>query len=360
MAVNPNLKNKHILLAGEDTQAMKERLEILVKEFMPEDSMNFEIVDAYVDNMDQAVRQLGSVIESLLTLPFFGGGKLIHLKNCNFLVENRQDVEELLVKVIETLEKVGPESARLIITATALDKRKSFYKKFEKLGAVELFEVLDLRKESQYEQWLEEVEQRFIALGLRPETGVVERVVQLIGTNTRSLEIELEKLKLYVHPNTAINLQHVHDMVPANYEALIWDLCDAVTLKQPAQAIKLLRELLYQGESEVGIVAMLSSHLRLAALAKYLIEIKQLTLTQKGNFVTCQVGSQGEALLPKNKKGESTNSYRLARIAGQVKKRSQQELFQAVDTLYQVYFKLLSSGSDRTQALENGVLEIAM
>ena len=44
-----------------------------------------EIVDASAANAGEAVKSVARVIEALQTLPFFGGSKVVWMKNVNFL-----------------------------------------------------------------------------------------------------------------------------------------------------------------------------------------------------------------------------------------------------------------------------------
>ena len=41
------------------------------------------------ENALQALRALAKLREALQTLPFFGGGKVVWLQNCNFLADDR-------------------------------------------------------------------------------------------------------------------------------------------------------------------------------------------------------------------------------------------------------------------------------
>ncbi len=82
--------------------------------------------------------------EALQTLPFFGTGKVIWLRDCNFLGEERvasaQAVTESLAESgggIEGVRVVGNSGIRLLISAGKVDKRKTFFKTLDKIGSVE-------------------------------------------------------------------------------------------------------------------------------------------------------------------------------------------------------------------------------
>src|SRR6266550_3395431 len=51
--------------------------------------MDHETIEASVGNSGDALTVIGKLREALQTLPFFGGGKVVWLRDCNFLGEDR-------------------------------------------------------------------------------------------------------------------------------------------------------------------------------------------------------------------------------------------------------------------------------
>src|ERR1700748_592410 len=88
-----------------------------------------DVIDGVADNADQAAQRIHQTIEALLTFPFFGGEKLVWLKNANFLADNPMGraaaVIEALEKLAETLSGGLPESTRFLLSAIDVDKRRS-------------------------------------------------------------------------------------------------------------------------------------------------------------------------------------------------------------------------------------------
>ncbi len=81
--------------------------------------------------------------EALQTLPFFGSGKVVWLRDCNFLGDERtasaQAVTETLAELAEELKIFKWQNVRLLISAGKVDKRKTFFKTLDKIGTVESF-----------------------------------------------------------------------------------------------------------------------------------------------------------------------------------------------------------------------------
>jgi DNA polymerase III delta subunit len=131
-----------------------------------------------------------------------------------------------------------------------------------------------------------------------------------------------------------------------------------VTSGDAGQAIPLLRQLLAQGDSEVGVLILLSGQIRLAAIGSWLKEQGLLRLRRQGNFVSVEVDPEGEDLLPANKSGAKPKGFRLAKIVGQAEKKKSSQWFDAVEICFQTHLALLSGTGDRHRTLETAVLRL--
>src|SRR5208283_572228 len=94
------------LLCGDDEFAVKERAKKLYQQWCEElGGMDHEIIEATVANSSDAFTALARLREALQTLPFFGSGKVIWLRDCNFLGDERtasaSDVVETLNELAE-------------------------------------------------------------------------------------------------------------------------------------------------------------------------------------------------------------------------------------------------------------------
>ena len=325
--------------------------------------MNVELVSGCVQTVDEACRRLDQALEALETLPFFGGPKLIYLKGVNFVGDSipgrSEAVLERLEKLALLLAKIQPSEVLFLMSAGTMDKRRTFYKKLSAAADVQTFDTMELNRARDFEGWCDEVERRVREKGLKPKGHVVERLVELSWNDGRALENELEKLSLYSHPHGEISEEDVRAIGSSSREMVIWDLCSAVTASQPSEALRLLRQLLAQGESEVGLLILLGGQVRLAALGTYLHETGRLVIEKRGSFVTSRIERDGEELLPKNKKGETPNLYRMAQIVEQAKERPSASWFNAIERVHETHLRLMEPGTDREEALEALVTDIA-
>src|SRR3954464_2081742 len=137
----PDAKPHLLLLSGDDDLAIKQKARQIFDQWSAEaGGFDQERINASAANSSEALSALEKLREALQTLPFFGA-KVIWFQNCNFLGTDRTSesaaVTEALASLAEDLKKFNWEGVRLLITADAIDKRKTFYKTVSKLGAVE-------------------------------------------------------------------------------------------------------------------------------------------------------------------------------------------------------------------------------
>src|SRR5258707_14687488 len=133
-------------VVGSDDVEVKQTAAELAEKLKPADAGDFglETIDGAADNADQAATRIRSTIEALRTFPFFGGEKLVWLKNANFLGDDQKAraaaVQDALEELTETIDAgLGPEII-FLLSATEVDKRRSFYKSLAKRADLQTFQ----------------------------------------------------------------------------------------------------------------------------------------------------------------------------------------------------------------------------
>ena len=195
--------NPLALICGDDDFAVKQHAKKLFAAWSAElGGLDHETIDASVGNSGDALAVLGRLREALQTLPFFGSGKVVWLRDCNFLGEERtatsKAVTDALTELAEELKTFAWQTIRLLISAGKVDKRRAFYKTLEKIGSVEIFSAWS----QEDRDWADRAEVAARdALRQRQkditETALAE-LVSRAGLNARQLENEVEKLCVYV------------------------------------------------------------------------------------------------------------------------------------------------------------------
>src|ERR1041385_1143839 len=144
----PGTANMYAVV-GSDEAEVKHVAAELAQKLIPDDAGDFglEVIDGVADNADQADGRIRSAIEALQTLPFFGGTKVVWLKNANFLGDDTKARSAAVQSALEELSAlinsdIG-SGVTLLISATEVDKRRSFYKTLMKRAELQVFDRLD-------------------------------------------------------------------------------------------------------------------------------------------------------------------------------------------------------------------------
>src|ERR1700730_2657206 len=305
-------------IVGSDDVEIKHTAAELAEKLKPADAGDFglDTIDGAAYNADQAAARIRSTIEALRTLPFFGGEKLVWLKNANFLGDDQKArsvaVQSALEELSELIESdLGTENT-FLISASDVDKRRSFYKTLAKLAELQVFDKLDSSRSGWEEEASEILRSRAKKRKLEFADDALELFVLLTGGDTRQIDNELEKIDVYLGNERRVGADLVRELVPLSRAGVIFDLSNALAERDLGRALTLVRRLLDQGESAIGIllVAILPTTRNLL-LAKDLMERHGLPRPHAPfHFVSAinRLPPKATEHLPRKKDG-STNSY---------------------------------------------------
>jgi len=338
-------------------------------ELLPSDAgdLGCEVVDGVADNADQAATRIHQTIEALLTLPFFGGDKLVWLKNANFLGDSVMGrsaaVLEALEKLVETLEVGLPTGVRFLLSAPEIDKRRAFYKALGKLGNLEIFDKLDTSRSGWEEEAASVVRERAEALGLRLRGEALELFVLQTGGDSRQIDNELQKLDLYLGTSRReVSVDDVRLMVPASRAGVVFELGNALAARDLSGALALVEQLLFQGETAIAIllVAIIPT-VRNLLLAKDLMQRYRLSRPAAPFHFTGTLNrlpAEATDHLPRKKDG-GINTYALGIAAMHAQRYTLAELRAAMGACLEANVALVSSGLEARTVLTELVVKIA-
>ena len=100
------------------------------------------------------------------------------------------------------------------------------------------------------------VARRARAQGRRITPEAVRMLVESLGDDLRMLASEIDKLGTYVGEGGEIGVDDVRALTPVARQSKVFDLTDALARRDTSAALALLHELLANGESPLGIVAL--------------------------------------------------------------------------------------------------------
>ena len=358
------------LVCGDDDFAVKQRAKQVFSEWSAElGGMDHEIIEASVGNSNDALTALGRLREALQTLPFFGGGKAVWLRDCNFLGEERtassQAVTEALGELAEELKTFAWQNVRLLISAGKVDKRKTFYKTLEKIGTVENFSGWS----QDDKDWADRAEMAALQAVRKWQKEIsdaaLNELINRAGLNARQLENEVEKLCLFIGDRPQIELADVTAICSRNKTAKAFALGDALGDRNLPALLKRLDEELWEtkfdkDKSEIGLLYGLISKVRAMLLLKEMIREGWVKPDVDYNRFKTQLSAVPADKLPGERKFNplAINAYVLYKALPQVKKYTSQELVRAMDVLLRCNQRLVSSGLDETLVLQQALVQI--
>lgn len=199
---------------------------------------------------------LKEVNDTAQTLPFFSDRRLI-------LIENSE-----LFKVQSNLADVlseAPESTFFIFAEKEVDKRNKAFKLIKDRGNVSEMNGLDDKNLK-----------LFIASLLKP-TGkkitesTADYLLEKTGTDMENIKNEIDKLISYTLDRDTITVQDVDEIVTSQITGQIFQMMDAIGLKQQKKALSLYYDLLSVREKPSHILYLLMRHFNILLQIKDLI-----------------------------------------------------------------------------------------
>ncbi|HNR71713.1 MAG TPA: DNA polymerase III subunit delta [Verrucomicrobiota bacterium] len=357
------------LVCGEDDFVVKQRARQIHQQWTAEvGGMDHETIDASVTTKDEAFRALAKLREALQTLPFFGSGKVIWFKDCNFLSDERAatpDVTEALAELARELKEFAWANVRLLISAGKVDKRKAFYKTLDKLGAVESFagwSADDPDWAEQAEAW---ARQALRARQKEISDEALAELVSRVGPHSGLLDSEIEKVSLYVGERREIGRADVAAICTRNKTARAFALGDALGDRDLPRLLARLDEALWEvkldrQKTEIGLLYGLIYKVRAMLLLKELLREGWIQPDANFSRFKAQLERIPAGQLPEDKRfnPRSLHPFMLFKALPQVKRYRPAELVRAMDLLFECNLRLVSSGLEESLVLQQALVQI--
>jgi len=343
----------HFICGADDYLVAAKARDVIDKLLTPDErTLNLETIDGAAETVDAALDAMGQCMQAVMTLGFFGSRKVVWFKNVAFLTDNRtgrsEAVKGRLAELAEMIKAGLPDGTTLVVTAPAADKRYAFFKACKAAGKITEFAVSDKAYVNE-----KEAGQRLRGLagkaGLRMDDDVRTAFLAKVGTETRAIVNELEKLAVYVGEGGGVTLADVESVTSAAREAITWDLADAVGNRNLRRALALLRQLLFQRENPISLIAGLESRVRDLIVYREALDKGWLRIADgrrdPPRAVWGGVPPEVEAAFGEHFKRDprSGHPYRIGVLAGQARRFSMRELRTFLRAVTRAHEKLVSS-----------------
>lgn len=342
------------VVTGSDEGKVSEEASKLFEKLKPAGSDEFanEIIEGAADNAEHGFTIAAQVAEGLQTMGFFGGDKVVWLKSATFMGSDRTSEAERakagVENILETLKAGLPEGVIFLISATAIDKRRAFFKWLAKNAELRSYDKIDVSKEGWEDQVATLVERSARDSGLNFTEEALALFVQLAGEETRQISNELEKLDLYLGERREITLEDVQIMVPLSRKGVIWEISRAIESRRATRAIELIDQQLTKNESAIGLVkAAIIPTVRNLFFAKLVEPYRSVNQAPKGVL----------AVLPKKKDG-GINTWGLKMAAPKARNFKLSQLQKGLENCLNADKALVTTGQDHRMVLHRLIVEL--
>lgn len=203
-----------------------------------EDTMNY----SYFEGKDIDLGEVESIAD---TVPFFSEQRLILIENSG-LFKKQNDFADYL--------KTMPDTTKIIFVEAEVDKRNKLFKAVKKLGTVAELNGLP---EKDLKVWA-------AAYLKKNGKNITEQNLlyffQKVGVDMKSLENEMDKLIAYGMDETIITREMLDEVCVEQTEGKIFQMIDAIGMKDQDQALRLYYDLLEVREKPMSILFLIIRH----------------------------------------------------------------------------------------------------
>jgi DNA polymerase-3 subunit delta len=365
----PQNAGNFFAVVGSDEGLVREKALLLYNQLTHglDDGFTHETIDGIADNSESAHEICATTIQSLLTIPMFGGDKVVWLRNANFLADNvtgrSQRTEAGVESLRATLERGIPDGVKFLLTAQGVDKRRAFWKYIEKAADVQVHDRIDTSRDDWQDQVASLVGKRAKELGLRFQPSALALFVMLAGEQSQQIGNELEKLDLYLgEERREVTEDDVRVLVPLSRAAVVFEIGKAIQLGNAARAIQLIDQQLEADESAIGIMrASIIGVVRNLFMAKLIIEKFKVPTGNYSGFSggLNRLPAADRAWLPQKKDGSGVNVFPIFLAADNAKNFELAGLLHVMEATLKADQALVTTGLDHRLVLHRLIVEIA-
>ena len=238
------------------------------------ESLNESMIDFNLDILDGKEIMLDQLLSSIETLPFMDERKIVIVKDFELLIKGKKknfsDKEEKIF--IEHLENIPDTTVLVFAVYGDIDKKKNIVKKISKNGIVyncEKISDMDLFK------W---TRKRFDENQIIIENAQVMYFIESTGYKDKNneftlsdIENEIKKISSFAGKDTKVTNEIIDRLSQKKIENDIFKLIDYIGEKNSQNAIKILNDMINEGESVLGIFAMINRQFKIVLQVKELL-----------------------------------------------------------------------------------------
>ena len=207
--------------------------------------------------------------ENICTISLFGTNRMIIF---NYLLSKINSTKEKNWENFINILLNKPSTNEVVFfEKEEINLKKNYFAKLNDICQITLSNIptgrgsWDLNR-----KWIIERQKKY---NLHISNEGINKLVELLGSNYRYIDNELQKLSNY-NPDGNINISDIEIMVSGIKEDSIFALIDSIMVKDNLRASQLLDNLIEQGNSFFNIINMIARQVRLILITKDLLKLK--------------------------------------------------------------------------------------
>jgi len=239
------------LIYGENTYSSIQKLQEIKNRFSDRNLGEANIVDLKDENVSAE-----QIKQAVFLVPFLAPKRLTIVRS--FFKKNSSKEEE---KVLQFLEQIPPFSILLFYEQGEIERKSPLLEKLKELKAVFHY---PLPSQEGLLRWIiKEVSRQ----GGKIEEGAARFLAEAVGPDLWRLSLEINKLLCYKEGGV-IKQEDIEAMVKTELQSHVFNLIDAIAERNAKSALRLVNELVYQGENESYLLSMIAYQFRNLLLIK--------------------------------------------------------------------------------------------
>jgi DNA polymerase-3 subunit delta len=227
------------------------------------EGLRASLIPIHLQDFNRDVYSAGEVppsriVDAARTVPLLNPWRFILVKEADRF--SPHDVGQLLAYV----EKPSPSTC-LVLWGKRGGPWKQYFPRIREVGA-----VIQVRPffAGKLIGWIKREAQ---AHGKRMTREAAEYLKDMVGNGLRELHNEIQKAVAHVGEKPVIELGDVEEVVSEVKTRTIFELTDAIGMRNSLEALKILRKMLQAGEAHLRILGMIARQFRLIWKAKCLV-----------------------------------------------------------------------------------------
>ena len=235
------------LICGEEEYLKLNFKNQIIKAIAGEDTMNLSLYEGKNIN-------IGEVIDSAETFPFFAERRLIVMDNTGLFKNGGEELAEYMKEI--------PETTVFLFVESDVDKRSKMYKAVKSVGYIC---EINRQTEQDISVWAARI---FDHNGKKITKANMAYLIANVGTDMEVLSREIEKLISYALNKNVISKEDIDAVCIKQLNVRIFDMIDAISVKNQKKTLDCYYELTAEKEPPMRILFMISRQFNLMLQAK--------------------------------------------------------------------------------------------